>query len=115
MILGGAQDKSEWGIIAELLRRGRCWYHDPEGFALPPSLPECVQGLLRVDGIEAKGQGRKQSLSTWENRYCVSEYQTATAGAEPTAMDIMGDQRHQKGGIVRQKRRRLVHPLEHLI
>ncbi|KAJ7478864.1 hypothetical protein B0H11DRAFT_1916546 [Mycena galericulata] len=28
--------------------------HDHEGFALPPSLPECVQGLLRVDEINYK-------------------------------------------------------------
>ncbi|KAJ7502022.1 hypothetical protein B0H11DRAFT_2366957 [Mycena galericulata] len=87
--------------------------HDHEGFALPPSLPECVQGLLRVDEINYTSVvidpetipvdiAKKRTLA-------------ATAGAEPTAMDIMGDQHHQKGGIFQQNRRRLVHPLEHLI
>ncbi|KAJ7809147.1 hypothetical protein B0H14DRAFT_3481716 [Mycena olivaceomarginata] len=87
--------------------------HDHEGFALPPSLPECVQGLLRVDEMNYASvvidpetipvdMAKKRTLA-------------ATAEAEPTAMDIMGDQHHQKGGIFQQKRRRLVHPLEHLI
>ncbi|KAJ7928707.1 hypothetical protein B0H13DRAFT_1860283 [Mycena leptocephala] len=53
-------------------------------FALPPSLPDCVQGLLRVDEI---------------NYTSVVIDPAATAGVEPTGMDIMGDQHHQKGGI----------------
>ncbi|KAJ7836133.1 hypothetical protein B0H14DRAFT_3705468 [Mycena olivaceomarginata] len=41
----------------------------------------------------------------------------ATARVEPRHLDIisLGDQHYLKSGIVQQKRRRLLHPLEHLI
>ncbi|KAJ7918109.1 hypothetical protein B0H13DRAFT_1869746 [Mycena leptocephala] len=44
--------------------------HDHEGFALPPSLPECVQGLLRVDEINYTSvvidpQQQGQNLRLW--------------------------------------------------
>ncbi|KAJ7862741.1 hypothetical protein B0H14DRAFT_2575187 [Mycena olivaceomarginata] len=93
-------------------------HHDHEGFALPPSVPQCVQGLLRVDETNYTSvviDPEKIPVDMAKKRTLLCFGISGTAGKEPTAMDIIGDQHHQKGGMFQQKRRRLVHPLEHLI
>ncbi|KAJ7887969.1 hypothetical protein B0H13DRAFT_2342148 [Mycena leptocephala] len=85
--------------------------HDHEGFALPPSLPECVQGLLRVDEINYTSVVIDSETIPVD----MAKKRTLQQQGQNLQLDIMGDQRHQKGGIFQQKRRRLVHPLEHLI
>ncbi|KAJ7906681.1 hypothetical protein B0H13DRAFT_2333218 [Mycena leptocephala] len=83
-------------------------------FAFPPTLLECVQGPLRADGTNSTSV----IIDPETNPVDMVQTQTsqaATARVEPTHLDIIGDQHHLNSGIFRQKRRRLVHPLEHLI
>ncbi|KAJ7911400.1 hypothetical protein B0H13DRAFT_1875815 [Mycena leptocephala] len=61
--------------------------HDHEGFALPPSLPQCIQGLLRVDEINYTSVViDPETIPIDMAKKRTSE---ATAGEEPTAMHFM--------------------------
>ncbi|KAJ7504039.1 hypothetical protein B0H11DRAFT_2273733 [Mycena galericulata] len=83
-------------------------------FTFPPTLLECVPGPLGADGTNSTSviiDPETNPVDMAQKRTS----QAATARVEPTRMDIIGDQHHLKSGIFQQKRRRLVHPLEHLI
>ncbi|KAJ7483043.1 hypothetical protein B0H11DRAFT_2417235 [Mycena galericulata] len=82
-------------------------------FTSPPTLLECIQGPLRADGTNSTSV----IIDPETNPVDMARKRTsaATARVEPARMDIIGDQHHLKSGIFQQKRRRLVHPLEHLI
>ncbi|KAJ7797264.1 hypothetical protein B0H14DRAFT_2619133 [Mycena olivaceomarginata] len=82
-------------------------------FAFPPALLECVQGPLRADGTNSTSviidpETNPVDMAQMRMSICFGLAGTGRAYA-------YGDQHHLNSGIFQQKRRRLVHPLEHLI